>query len=169
MPRAGKIILAVFTTVLALGSMAFLVLEAQGRKPEHCAGCHVIEPYVESWRSSDYEAADHSQVGVDCLSCHPRTIGNELSEQVAYRTDNYREPLPEVKVRQEVCLRCHGDYKLMGERTADVFPNPHASHLGEVDCRLCHKMHKESLNYCDECHTPEEFLPGGLYYREPEG
>lgn len=168
MPRVGKIILAVLATVLAVAVMAVLGLEAQGRKPDHCAGCHPIEPYVETWRASDYEAGDHSQVGIGCLSCHPRTIGDELSEQVAYRTGNYREPLREVKVRQEVCLRCHGDYALMGDRTADVVPNPHLSHLGQVDCRVCHKMHKETVNYCFDCHTQEEFEPGGLYYEEPE-
>ena len=167
MPRTGKILLALLATVLALASMVLLVLDAQGREPDHCAGCHPISPYYDSWWSSDDEASAHSRVGVGCLSCHPRTIANEMSEQVAYRTDNYRKPLREVKVPGEVCLRCHGDYALMAERTAEVIPNPHFSHLGKVDCRVCHKMHKESINYCFDCHTSEEFEPGGQYY-EPQ-
>jgi hypothetical protein len=164
MPRTGKILLALFATVLALASMVLLVLEAQGREPGHCAGCHPIEPYYDSWQSSDYEARAHSRVGVGCLSCHPRTLANELSEQVAYRTGDYSTPLREVKVGEKVCLRCHGDYGLMAARTAEVIPNPHYSHLGEVDCRVCHKMHKASINYCFDCHTAEEFEPGGQYY-----
>jgi hypothetical protein len=171
MPRTGKIILAVLATVLAVAAIALLALEAQGRDPNHCAGCHPIKAYVDSSRSSDFEASTHSKSGVGCLSCHPRTLANELKEQVAYRTGNYRKPLREVKVRQEVCLRCHTDYALMAERTAKVVPNPHKSHLGAVDCRVCHKMHKESVHYCFSagCHVTAEFEPGGLYYKEPEG
>jgi len=164
MPRTAKTILALLASVLALASMTLLVLDARGKEPDHCAGCHPIKPYYDSWHSSDYEASAHGKAGVGCLSCHPRTISNELSEQVAYRTDNYRKPLREVKVRKEVCLHCHTDYDLMAERTADVVPNPHYSHLGEVDCRVCHKMHKDSVNYCFDCHEPEEFEPGGQYY-----
>jgi len=29
-----------------------------------------------------------------------------------------------------------------------VGANPHASHYGEMECRLCHKMHKECDDYC---------------------
>jgi hypothetical protein len=31
--------------------------------------------------------------------------------------------------------------------------NPHDAHVGRLECRACHHMHKESQNKCSECHT----------------
>ncbi|NIN65562.1 MAG: hypothetical protein GTO63_12870 [Anaerolineae bacterium] len=31
--------------------------------------------------------------------------------------------------------------------------NPHDSHYGEMECPLCHKMHRESEDYCAWCHA----------------
>ncbi|HBL25170.1 MAG TPA: hypothetical protein DDZ40_13815, partial [Deltaproteobacteria bacterium] len=30
--------------------------------------------------------------------------------------------------------------------------NPHKSHLGTIDCVVCHKAHQSSKAYCLDCH-----------------
>lgn len=34
---------------------------------------------------------------------------------------------------KDQCLKCHGSFDKLAEQTKDVVPNPHYSHLGEVD------------------------------------
>ena len=41
---------------------------------------------------------------------------------------------------------------MLAEATGDEELNPHDSHYGEMECRLCHKMHKPSELYCTQCH-----------------
>ena len=31
------------------------------------------------------------------------------------------------------CMKCHGDYKNLAQKTKDSSPNPHYSHMGEVN------------------------------------
>ena len=35
------------------------------------------------------------------------------------------------------CMQCHGDYDKLAKQTADLVPNPHHSHLGQVNCEDC--------------------------------
>jgi len=35
--------------------------------------------------------------------------------------------------------------------------NPHQSHNGELDCAVCHHMHKASEKYCIQCHSQYDF------------
>jgi nitrate/TMAO reductase-like tetraheme cytochrome c subunit len=61
------------------------------------------------------------------------------------------------------CINCHGVVKLQtrdlkdGELVRHV--NPHDSHLGEVSCTMCHKMHQPSVLYCNDCHKYEQRVP----------
>ncbi len=51
------------------------------------------------------------------------------------------------------CLKCHGSFDKLAEQTRDLVPNPHYSHLGEVDCVECHKADKsEPELVCNQCH-----------------
>lgn len=54
---------------------------------------------------------------------------------------------------KDQCLKCHGSFDKLAEQTKDVVPNPHYSHLGEVDCIACHKSDKSEPELtCNQCH-----------------
>ncbi len=89
----------------------------------------------------------------------------QVNELVVYLQGDYEIPLKELKYAKESCYECHehGTYEEIVEMTADlgetVGANPHASQYGEMDCRLCHKMHKESplIKGCYSCHHAGTF------------
>ena len=58
-----------------------------------------------------------------------------------------------------VCLGCHGDYGKVAAKTDKLDPNPHDSHLGEIDCGKCHHAHKASVNICNPCHQLDMNVP----------
>jgi len=78
-------------------------------------------------------ADKHKLRGVGCEGCH-------------------KESPPKERVPTSVCNKCHGDQVKLANRTQKVIPNPHDSHLGNVECELCHHAHKPSEDYCGNCH-----------------
>jgi fumarate reductase flavoprotein subunit len=77
----------------------------------------------------------HAETGVQCADCH-----------------SWEQDFAPVKI--EACLGCHDGYAGMAELTKDVFPNPHGSHLGNVKCTECHKVHTVATETtCDKCHN----------------
>ena len=82
----------------------------------------------------------HKNQGMDCSGCHK---GNP----------------PGGKVPMAVCLECHGDYRKVAQKTNKIDPNPHDSHLGEIDCEKCHHSHKTSVNVCTPCHQMDMKMP----------
>ena len=86
--------------------------------------------------------------GVPCEAAP--TVEQQVNELVVYLQGDYEIPLRELRYPKESCYECHehGSYEEIVEMTAEleetVGANPHASHYGEMDCRLCHQMHKES-------------------------
>ncbi len=76
----------------------------------------------------------HKEIGIHCEGCH-------------------KESPPQNKVPKAVCQGCHGDYKMLGEKTEKVDPNPHRSHEGGLDCSVCHHSHKPSEDHCADCHN----------------
>jgi fumarate reductase flavoprotein subunit len=75
----------------------------------------------------------HTKAGIACTSCHPGGT-------------------PSNKVPMSVCTECHGNYAKIALKTQDFAPNPHESHLGEVECTVCHHAHKPSEDGCRSCH-----------------
>jgi len=75
----------------------------------------------------------HTKAGSTCTSCHPGGT-------------------PSNKVGMSVCAECHGNYAKVAIKTLAVAPNPHESHLGEVECTVCHHAHKPSEDGCRSCH-----------------
>ena len=75
----------------------------------------------------------HTKAGSACTSCHP--VGT-----------------PSKEVPTSVCAECHGNYAKVALKTQAVAPNPHESHLGEVECTVCHHAHKPSEDGCRSCH-----------------
>lgn len=126
-----------------------------------CANCHRWKPgsalqlngvrgKYGSFNQEEYEALQHVYLaassshfldnrhlaqGVTCSACHAQGV----VDQVANAT----------------CLSCHGPMATLVERTTpQQYPdrNPHKSHLGEIDCTICHVQHGQQKIYCLECH-----------------
>lgn len=101
-----------------------------------------------SWSSSDHLDALHAKRGVTCSSCHGAGL-----------------PVADDAVESERCLKCHGSREQLAVKTAPkIYPdrNPHKSHLGEIDCSVCHKAHSTSTTYCMNCHRKFDMtIPGG--------
>lgn len=75
----------------------------------------------------------HTAANVTCASCHGEAA---FTEPVATHT----------------CAQCHGSYDEMAAKTPWE-PNPHQSHMGELECSTCHNAHKASVSFCDQCHS----------------
>lgn len=91
-----------------------------------------------SWATSSYLDSLHARKDLTCSSCHGKSL--------AKRGD---------LVENERCLKCHGPFEKLVQRSAPKdFPdrNPHLSHLGEIDCTVCHMGHSASSVYCLGCH-----------------
>lgn len=168
----GVPVLAVFTVVSYQGSMRVL-----HDYPSLCATCHVIDDYYASWQKSDFMDYRHTVEGrtvkvstvegyqdkeVVCKDCHyapPQRIFEELFN---YMSGRYKIPLEERRLATAECFDCHKDYDnliKLTENLEEKYPglpqpkwNPHKSHFGEVECRVCHKAHRDSVDFCSTCH-----------------
>lgn len=82
----------------------------------------------------------HATHGLACASCH---------------TDGTPAPGAAVAANLStmICLSCHGTFAAVAARTAASFPNPHASHLGDLACSSCHRAHRPPVDNCAQCHS----------------
>ena len=87
-------------------------------------------------QNSSMLADRHVQKGVNCAACHTETP-------------------PSQPVATEKCQSCHGDFDAMKEKTKQLSPNPHYTHMGDQPCEECHRAHKPSVNMCSQCHRIE--------------
>ncbi len=90
------------------------------------------------WSTSPNLDALHMRNQITCSSCHGKSL-----------------PQAGDTVEKDRCLVCHKSYQELAKKTKPAkFPerNPHESHVGEIECALCHKAHKPSASYCLECH-----------------
>jgi hypothetical protein len=99
-----------------------------------------MESYFKSWAGSAYLDCSHGEHGTDCSDCHSGYF-------------------PEGPASMTACMECHGSYSGLSVTTGDADPNPHASHLGEIDCGLCHKSHEDSVLVCNQCHNYNLVVP----------
>lgn len=57
-------------------------------------------------------------------------------------------------VTKSQCLVCHGPYEKLAQKTQNLSPNPHNSHLGQVNCEDCHIADATKTNLmCNQCHN----------------
>jgi hypothetical protein len=82
----------------------------------------------------------HKTAGIGCSGCHTENPPREIAPTAA-------------------CLGCHGDFAAVAARTGKLDPNPHGSHLGQVNCEKCHHGHKVSENFCATCHAIDLTVP----------
>jgi cytochrome c nitrite reductase small subunit len=154
-----KIILGVLVGAVVIGGVGAVGLWQYHEQPQFCATCHLMEPYLQSWQASDYGAYAHAVEGVACLDCHEPTLEQQVDELVVYMQGDFTVPLEEREFSADFCLDCHEanehtSYDEVIQLTADLELNPHDSHLGELNCETCHKMHRASEDYCADCHEP---------------
>jgi hypothetical protein len=98
----------------------------------------LMQKVFVSWTDSPNLDALHSKKKIDCMGCHGESLPREGDT-----LENSR------------CLLCHGPLdKLQARTTPKDIPdrNPHKSHLGDVNCTVCHHAHSASKVYCLECH-----------------
>ena len=91
-------------------------------------------------QAHSFLADRHVARGVTCVSCH----GESATGKMQLDSD-----------RHEACVACHGWYDAVAEKTVPKDPedmNPHSQHDGNLPCSECHKGHKQSVNYCSNCH-----------------
>jgi cytochrome c nitrite reductase small subunit len=156
--RRTKIVLIVVIAIGVIGVGGGLGALQASKLPSFCAICHVVKPYYESWTASDYLDYNHAQAGVLCKDCHDASIEESVQELVVYVKGDYEDPLKERKFSKEWCFRCHEHesfeeiIKLTCYLEEKAGANPHDSHYGEMECRLCHKIHRASEDYCAQCH-----------------
>ncbi len=91
------------------------------------------DPKMSQSGRDGFLAGRHTATGMDCAACHKGS--------------------PEKKPSMTVCLECHGPYDKLAAKGEKLEPNPHMSHLGELECDNCHHGHKPSTDYCAQCHA----------------
>jgi fumarate reductase flavoprotein subunit len=92
------------------------------------------------------------------LTLREQGIHNE--HQVTCKDCHLIEKPTSGKPQSKACLDCHGPYEKVAKRTQKLPVNPHASHMGPVECLKCHSIHDlpdEFDGPCVECHTDFEF------------
>lgn len=110
------------------------------KKNKDCSNCH--EDEKNGLRGKVPLDHIHMAGGVACMDCH--------------------DAKPFKIVGTDRCRECHGSPEELSAatQTEDKF-NPHNSpHYGaEVDCDLCHHLHKTSENVCAGCHDVNKPTP----------
>ena len=76
----------------------------------------------------------HKKAGIVCQDCH-------------------KDGSLEGNVTTANCIKCHSGYSYLIEQTKKIIPNPHDSHIVNLECVACHHIHKPSEDYCAECHN----------------
>ncbi len=109
----------------------------------------LFDKATASWKNSSFTDHLHQQKGVGCVDCHGKS-----------------RPVKGDAADNATCSKCHGDYPALAARSKLPAKlanrNPHASHLGDIDCVVCHKAHTVSAPYCLGCHTNFDMrIPGG--------
>lgn len=120
-------------------------------RPDFCASCHIMEPYVESWRQSAHGK-------VSCVDCHYEPGILETAEgkfkavnQVVKYVTGTEGTKPWAEVSDASCMRsgCHTTRLLAGRVDYEIgrtsIPFDHAPHLLE--------MRRSKKLRCTSCHS----------------
>lgn len=91
-------------------------------------------------------ATFHNQLG-GCAACHDANAVTASSVPDDERALNAK------------CNTCHGGYKVLAEKSKDLHFNPHASHLGDINCTVCHRAHEKPKLACNDCHAFDMKMP----------
>ena len=90
-------------------------------------------------------------------------ISEHLDQRHANRKVTCEEchglPSPAQKGSAERCIGCHRSYENATALPKTSSKDPHNSHLGKISCTVCHKVHTNSVLYCNNCHTFDLKVP----------
>lgn len=142
--------------VVAGGAGGGYMLHLSNTSPEFCATCHIMEPNVTSYLSSNDLDNIHYQAGVQCKECHDYPVEAEITSGIKYVLGNYtvdaEGKLLPVTYDNDLCLQCHISYDHVATSTDFLAKNPHNSHNGQLPCKTCHVSHGDQIDFCSSCH-----------------
>ena len=142
---------------------------AENAVPGDCAACHgqrkVLPPAHVKTDEMDW---------AQCKDCHNAEAGKGEQPAILWGT----LPLGHIHLLSAItctvchgparpaqppespkCLSCHPDYKNAALQANKTLTNPHDSHMGDLDCELCHHQHSKSDNFCSQCHWWKYLVP----------
>lgn len=136
-------------TLITLGAVLLtvpLAMEYTSR-PEFCAKCHEITPYVTTWRESTHKT-------INCFACHIQPgFSNYLARKVRGLREVYvhfstSNPVPKAEMTSAICLSCHANGGA-GSRFNNI---PEAKET--TNFTFSHQLHlkNSSLSDCLTCH-----------------
>ena len=139
-------LLAILVILGAILLTVPLAMEYTSR-PEFCAKCHEIAPYVTTWRESGHKT-------INCFTCHIQPgFSNYLARKVRGLREVYvhlttSNPVPKADITSAVCLSCHANGGA-GSRFNNI---PEAKET--TNFTFSHQLHlkNSSLSDCLTCH-----------------
>jgi len=134
----------------------------EGVAPGDCGVCHGSEKILPAGH-----ADTKGMVGPDCKECHKgaTSLRGKMSLSHSHQlngvtcADCHGLTRPAKPPEQKKCLSCHANYKEIATQTDKTLPPPHDSHMGDLDCGLCHHQHSKSENFCSQCHEWKYLVP----------
>lgn len=117
--------------VLMAGVLSFAFINAASAEPFNA---DLSRQYMSGDKVA-YLAGVHTKKGLDCAACHTTNVISDSETEI-----------------NKQCVICHGSLEQMGAKTNSQSPNPHKSHIGQMQCTACHSGHVPSVAYCTNCH-----------------
>ena len=117
--------------VLMAGVLSFAFINAASAEPFNA---DLSRQYMSGDKAA-YLAGVHTKKGLDCAACHTTNVISDSETEI-----------------NKQCAICHGSLEQMGTKTSSQTPNPHKSHIGQMQCTACHSGHVPSVAYCTNCH-----------------
>jgi nitrate/TMAO reductase-like tetraheme cytochrome c subunit len=146
----------VVVVVAVLGAGGAAVIHQSDTNPNFCGLCHIMQPKVTSYLSSNHMDNIHKKAGVQCKTCHDYPVSAEMVSGVKFLLGSYevtsKGELVQRKFADSMCLKCHVSYDHLAVKTASLARNPHDSHNGQLPCSDCHISHGAQFDYCSQCH-----------------
>jgi hypothetical protein len=107
---------------------------------KHVAWLVMLMVLCSGASAQNFLADRHIKRGASCTDCHGTSA-----------------PRHGAVVDMNACMKCHGTFDQVAKLTASLGKrNPHDSHIGQLDCTVCHHGHSQSELYCANCHTDLE-------------
>jgi cytochrome c nitrite reductase small subunit len=156
-----SILIKILIPGVLLGMVGFVGEQKVTDIPQLCPVCHNMQTNYDTWNSGHLEANKHAAAGVTCHDCHESSIPTQVEQLWKYATGDYKTPIEKRQFGTRVfCGRCHDLATVISKTTlvnVSTFAdeNPHNSHIGFLECNMCHSEHNESQLSCKQCHTFE--------------
>jgi hypothetical protein len=173
-PRERAIPFGVALLTAALTFAFAIQLSAEPQRlekvaPGDCAACHAqgngLPPAHIKTDKMDW---------AQCKNCHKAEAGKAEKPAILWGilplghihllsgiscTDCHGMARPAQPPETPKCLSCHSDYRNAALQVNKTLPHPHDSHMGDLDCELCHHQHLKSENFCSQCHWWKYLVP----------